>query len=144
MFDCYQELLYCSDHEDHYNGTSISIWHAIITILILWAIIQHTCRSEFFVIVANVIQIFSALIIVCGAVTLSRVRERQISCSNRDYRLSETTTKYNPLLICSALLLAICGVTLLLEMILLTVSFVLKCNKIFTIVVSYMCTHPSS
>ena len=99
-------------------------------------------------VVSNVIQIFSALTIVCGAVTLSRMRERLFSCSNRDdvdrYRPSETTTKYNPLLICSALLLAICGVVLLLETILLIVSFVLKCNKIFTIVVSYMCTHRSN
>ena len=90
------------------------------------------------------LQIFSVLTIVCGTVTLSRMRERQISCSNRYYRLSETTTKHNPLLICSALLPAVCGVALLLEMILLTVSFVLKCNKIFAIMVSYMCTHPSN
>ena len=88
----------------------------------------------------NVIQISSALIIVCGAVTLSRMRERQISCSNHHYRPSETTTKYNPLLICSALLLAICGVALLLETILLTIS---KCNKnlIFTIVVCELYMH---
>lgn len=77
-------------------------------------------------------QIFSVLTIVCGVITLSRMRGEQISCSSDDYRLP------------SALLLAVCGVALLLEMILFTVSLVLKCNKIFTIVVSYMCTHPSN
>jgi hypothetical protein len=76
------------------------------------------------------LQIFSAVIIVCGAVTLSRLRDR------KNHGLCKNSDEDDTLLRCSALLLAICGVTLLLEIMLLTVSFILN-NKIFAIVVSY-------
>ena len=86
-------------------------------------------------------QVLSALIAVCGAVTLSRMNlediRREMENLKENCNFDKLTTKYN-ILICCALLLFICGGTLLLGMILLTVSFILKCSKVFVIVVSYM------
>ena len=76
----------------------------------------------------------------CGAVALSKViqEERRLPAEHRDhYYGQELIADYNKLKICCALLLFVCGSTLLLEIALLTISFILKSNQVFVIVVSY-------
>ena len=76
----------------------------------------------------------------CGPVTLSRMNLEDIWTEMENLKVQ---CNFDNIQTCCALLLFTCGGTLLLEMILLTVSFILKCSKVFVIVVSYMYLHAS-